>query len=101
MSVLMTLRVKADPAKFEEYAAQNKEKMQAIANRGREHGAIHHAFYGSDDGTLLVIDEWDSPESFQAFFDASPDIGEVMQGSGASSEPEVTFWRKLEGHDEF
>jgi uncharacterized protein (DUF1330 family) len=101
MSVLMTLQVKVDPARWEEYAAENQEKMREIANRGREHGAIHHAFYGSEDGTLLVLDEWDSPESFRTFFDASPDIGEIMQATGAASEPEVTFWRKLETHDEF
>ena len=101
MSVLMTLRVKADPGRFEQYAAENREQLQSIASRGREAGAIHHAFYGSDDGTLLVLDEWDSPESFRSFFDGTPEIGEVMQAVGAEGEPEVSFWRKLDTGDEF
>jgi hypothetical protein len=101
MSVLMTLRVKVDPARFEQYAADNGEQLQAIAGRGREAGAIHHAFYGSDDGTLLVLDEWDSPESFRSFFEGNAEIGEVMQAVGAEGEPEVTFWRKLDAGDEF
>jgi hypothetical protein len=97
----MTLRTKVDPARFEEYAAENREKLQGIAARGREHGAIHHAFYGSDDGTLLVLDEWDSPESFRTFFESTPEIPEMMQATGAEGEPEITFWRKLDSGDEF
>ena len=101
MSVLMTLRVKADPARLEQYAAENKDRLKSISSRGRETGAVHHAFYGSDDGTVLVVDEWDSPESFRSFFEGNAEIGEVMQAVGAEGEPEVSFWRKLDTGDEF
>jgi heme-degrading monooxygenase HmoA len=101
MSVFMTMKVKGDPAKLEEYVAQHEGKLSEISNRGKAAGAIHHAFYGSEDGTIMVVDEWDSPQSFQAFFEADPDIPQVMQAVGVTSEPEVTFWRKLETHDEF
>jgi heme-degrading monooxygenase HmoA len=101
MSVLMTLRVKGDPVKLEQYAEQNQGKLAEIAERGRQAGAISHRFYGSDDGTILVVDEWDSPESFRAFFEADEDIPAVMQSVGAAGEPEITFWRKLRTFDEF
>jgi hypothetical protein len=100
MSVLVTVRVQGDPAKLEEYAAANREKMAEISGRGRAAGAISHRFYGSEDGTIIAIDEWASPESFQGFFEADPDIPQVMQAVGVTSQPEVTFWRKLETYDE-
>lgn len=101
MSVLMSLRVKGDPAKLEEIARETPTKLQAIAERAKAGGCISHRFYGSDDGEFMVVDEWESPEDFQRFFGSSPDIGEVMQAVGVTSEPEVRFWRKLETGDQF
>ncbi|MEA2419537.1 MAG: hypothetical protein QOE60_1743, partial [Thermoleophilaceae bacterium] len=66
----------------------------------RAHGVIAHRFYGSD-GRIMVIDEWPDEQSFQAFFQESGEqIQAMMAASGVTSEPEVTFWRKLETHDE-
>ena len=49
----------------------------------------------------MVVDEWPDPESFQSFFaEARSEIEPMMRDVGATSEPEVTFWRKLESHDE-
>jgi hypothetical protein len=101
MSVLMTFRVAGDPARLEQYASENPDTMRAVRDRAAEHGLTYHRFYGSDDGTVLVVDEWPSQEDFQKFFEASPEIGEMMQEAGASGEPEVTFWRKLETHDDY
>jgi heme-degrading monooxygenase HmoA len=101
MSVLMTMIVQGDPAKLEEYAEENQEKMAQIADRGRAAGAISHRFYGSEQGRILAVDEWDSPESFRSFFESDEDIPVVMQQIGVTSEPEVTFWRKLQTRDEF
>jgi hypothetical protein len=48
----------------------------------------------------MAVDEWPDAESFQAFFDeAQPDIGPVMQATGVTSQPNVTFWRTLETND--
>lgn len=101
MSVIMTLRAKGDPDRLESLAAEDPDRLRGIADRAKEHGAIAHRFYGSDDGQIMVIDEWPDPESFQEFFDAaSSEIQPLMSDMGVSSEPEVTFWRKLETHDE-
>lgn len=100
MSVLMTLRVDGDPKELERRAAGNPDAIRAIADKAKEHGLIAHRFYGSEDGKILVLDEWPDPESFQAFFaEAGAEIEPLMREVGATAEPEVTFWRELESHD--
>jgi heme-degrading monooxygenase HmoA len=100
LSVIMMLRVKADPDALERYANENADQVKRIAEDGRSKGAIHH-YFAAGDGEVVVIDEWDSEESFQGFFDSQAEIPEVMQAAGAASEPEVTFLRKLSTPDEF
>ena len=101
MSLIMTLQMRGDPNRLEAFAAQNKEKMRAIADKAKEHGVIAHRFYGSDDGHLMVVDEWPDAESFQRFFEEmAPQIGPMFEGMGVTEQPQPTFWRKLESHDE-
>jgi heme-degrading monooxygenase HmoA len=101
MSVIMTLRAQGDPQELERRAAENPDRMRAIADRAKEHGLIAHRFYGSDDGQLMVIDEWPDAQSFQAFFEEMrSEIDPLMREVGVTTDPEVTFWRKLESHDE-
>ncbi|MDX6309238.1 MAG: hypothetical protein QOI06_2284 [Nocardioidaceae bacterium] len=95
----MTLRVRGDAKKLEELAAKHPEVPKGISDRGREAGAISHHFYGNDD-EILVVDEWPDEETFRGFFDASPEIAGLMQEVGVTSQPEITFWRKLETHDD-
>jgi quinol monooxygenase YgiN len=102
MSVIVTLRFTGDAAKLEEFAAANEEHMPGIVEAAKGHGAIAHRFYGTDDGKLMVVDEWPDAESFQAFFaEQQPQIEPVMQAAGVTSEPEVVFWRKLETGDDY
>ena len=101
MSVIVTIGVNGDPGQLEEYANKHPQVMRAIADQALEHGLIAHRFYGADGGRLLVIDEWPDAESFQTFFDlAQGEIGPLLEAAGATSGPEVTFWRTLETHDE-
>jgi hypothetical protein len=101
MSVMMILRFKGDPSKLEEYAAANQERMRGIAERAKGHGLIAHRFYGSDDGQILVIDEWPDPQTFQTFFEQEqPEIQPIVEGSGAEPQGDPTFLRKLETHDD-
>jgi hypothetical protein len=101
MPVIMTLRLKGDANKLEEFAAEHPDEIRSIADRGKDHGVIAHRFYGSDDGQILVVDEWPDEQSFRTFFSEQSDrIQPLMQAAGVTSEPEITFWRKLETHDE-
>jgi hypothetical protein len=100
MSVIVTIWLQGDPEKFEQYAAENKDKLGAISDRAVEAGVIAHRFYGSD-GQLMVIDEWPNAQSFQGFFGSiQEDIAPMMEAAGVQSEPAVNFWRKLETYDE-
>ena len=101
MSVIVTLRMKADPARLEEVAAQNPERMREIVDIARGSGVLAHRFYGADDGQVMVIDEWPDADSFNSFFESTADrIGPLMQDTGVEGPPEVTIWRKLQTHDD-
>lgn len=99
MSVLMTLHASADPKAIEEYADTNPDKMRAIVERAEQAGVIAHRFYGTEGGRIMVVDEWESEEKFNAFFGEADDIREMMGAVGMTGEPEVTFWRELETND--
>jgi hypothetical protein len=99
MSVMVTLRAKGDPKRLEEIASA--ERMQPIVEQAKSHGLIAHRFYGSDDGQIMVLDEWPDAQSFQSFFEASgPAIQPLMQDAGVQTEPEITMWHKLDTHDD-
>jgi hypothetical protein len=101
MSYLMVMRLKANPDDVERVATGNDEEMRGISERSKEAGAIHHAFYAGD-GEALVVDEWDSPESFQKFFGAEQsNIGPLMQSAGVQGEPDIQFFRKIDSADAF
>lgn len=101
MSIIMTLRVAGDPNALEEFAAANQDHMRGIADRAKERGLIAHRFHGSEDGQIMVADEWPDTESFQAFFEAErSQIEPIMRAAGVTSDPEITIWRRLEAHDE-
>lgn len=101
MSVIMTMKLQGDPQRMESVAKDEADRLGRIIEASKEHGVIAHRFYGSDDGQIMVIDEWPDAESFQAFFEGTQaEIGPVMEAVGVSAEPEITFWRKLETGDE-
>jgi heme-degrading monooxygenase HmoA len=99
MSVMMTLRYTGDADKLEAFAKDKHALLMSISDKAKQHGVLSHRFYASDN-ELMVVDEWPSEEAFQAFFDASPEISSVMQDSGATSRPTITFWRKLDTGDD-
>jgi hypothetical protein len=100
MSVYMSLRMQADPARLEEAARENQDTLLAIADRAKGQGCIHHTF-AARDSEVIVMDEWESEEAFQRFFEADPDIPSLMQKAGVSGEPEIKFYRPLRLGDEF
>jgi hypothetical protein len=101
MSVIMTFRIQGDPKRLEERAADNPDAMRAIADEAKKAGLIAHRFYGSDDGQIMVCDEWPDPESFQRFFEANrAQIEPMMAEVGATGQPDIVFWHKLDTHDE-
>ncbi len=100
MSVIMTLRMQGDPKKLEQLAGEDRQLLRSITDRAEEHGLIAHRFYGSEDGEILVVDEWPDADSFQRFFENERPAIEPIFAEVASGEPQITFWRKLETHDD-
>jgi hypothetical protein len=99
MSVIMTLRVRADPKKLEEYSAADPDRMRSIAEAAKSHGLIAHRFYGGD-GEIMVVDEWPDESSFHAFFAATGDrIGPMFEAAGMSEEPHPALWHVLDTAD--
>jgi hypothetical protein len=102
MSVLMGLRVTADPARVEEALKRDPERLNGIAQRARDAGCIHHAFYANEaGGEVLVVDEWPDANSFMSFFDSTPEVGEMMGEAGVTERPTPVFWRRLDTPDTF
>jgi hypothetical protein len=100
MSVIMTMWIQGDPGELERLAGENPDAIRSISKRAEGHGLIAHRFYGSE-GQIMVVDEWPDEQSFQRFFEETRgEIGPMMEQVGASGEPRIVFWRKLETHDE-
>ncbi|HXD53546.1 MAG TPA: hypothetical protein VN618_02210 [Solirubrobacteraceae bacterium] len=101
MAVMVGLRMAVDPDRFMAVVASKGEEMKAISEQGRSKGAVHHMFLAGD-GEVMVADEWDSVESFQAFWEEmGPRIGPIMAEAEVAGEPQPTFWRPLDTPDRF
>ncbi|HXB14592.1 MAG TPA: hypothetical protein VNV44_02490 [Solirubrobacteraceae bacterium] len=101
MSVMMGLRLDVDPDRFMEVIAENAELVESVSQRSRSKGAIHHMFMAGE-GEVMVADEWDSADSFLAFFaESGAEIGSLMQQAGVLNEPQPVFWQPLDTPDRF
>ena len=100
MSVYLSLRFDADPEKVRQATQENKDMFLAIADRAKGMGCIHHTF-ASENGAVVVMDEWESREAFQKFFEGDPDIPKIMQAAGVTSQPETHFYEPMRLGDEF
>jgi len=100
MSVIVTLRFKADSAKLEAYAASNPDVFATVIEKAQGHGLIAHRFYSDNSGGLMVLDEWPDAESFQAFFgETQAEIGPMMGAAGVTEPPEISFWSEMDMPD--
>jgi hypothetical protein len=103
MSVIMVQQVAADPNGLEQFASANKESVRSILEAAKNHGLIAHRFYGSEDGSkVLILDEWPDRESFESFAEEQArQIEPMLEAARATETSEPTFWRELTTHDAF
>jgi hypothetical protein len=100
VSVLTTMRVEGDTDQFRSFLQSGAADLREIAEQARAAGCLHHRF-GVGDGYVLVVDEWESPEHFQRFFEGNDKLAAVMRNAGARSEPELTFLEAVASPDQF
>ena len=98
MSVFVNVRIKASP----DGLMKVSDAMPPIAERAKSLGCLHHRFLASEDGTtVVVVDEWESKEAFEKFFNEGEDVRALMESAGVTEPPKVTFWRPLDTPDQF
>ena len=100
MSVLVVARLKVDPAEFQDLVTRRGDELGPISERGRAAGAVHHQFVAGD-GEVLIIDEWDDPAHFEAFFGGQPEIADLMADGGVEGPPAVSVYQILDTPDRF
>ena len=100
MSVLVTMRVEGDTQQFRRFVDGEGDRLRAIADAARADGCLHHRF-GVGDGYVLVVDEWETAEHFQRFFEGNEELPGVMRDAGARGEPEFTFTEAITSPDQF
>src|SRR3954451_13321064 len=99
MSVLAVIKVPGDVSIFQKEMANRADEFEAIGNRAKSAGAIHH-WFGIGDGYVMAIDEWGTAEQFQVFF-GDPALQEFIGSIGGAGDPEVTITEAISSPDEF
>jgi quinol monooxygenase YgiN len=101
MSVLIVSKMSGDVAAFRKALNERPDEFTAWAEKGRAAGAIHHQF-GVGDGYVVVVDEWESVEQFEAFF-GDPELQAFIGSAGGdpNSQPELTVGEAIASPDKF
>ena len=101
MSFLITVKVPGDVAKFRQALNDRADDFKAISEKGRSAGALHHRF-GIGDGYIHVLDEWDDPANFEAFFGSDELQAFVASvGGDTSTAPDVVVSEAISSVDQF
>jgi quinol monooxygenase YgiN len=100
MSVLVIAKFQGDTGKFLQSMKERADEFAKISEDSKAVGGLHHKF-GVGDGFILVIDEWESVEQFQAFM-SNPDLQAFIGSVGAApGAPEVIVAEAITSPDEF
>src|ERR1039457_1508368 len=96
MSVVVTIHFQvSDVAKAIEGLHDKAEFLEEITASTKDAGILHHRFV-SGDGELVVIDEWETAEQFQSFFDGNPKVAAVMASIGMTGAPEISVFESID-----
>jgi quinol monooxygenase YgiN len=101
MSVLVTVKVPGNTDVFRKSLEEHSDEFARISQDARTKGAIHHQF-GLGDGFVLVVDEWESVEQFQAFF-GDPELQAFIASVGGdpAAAPDITVTEWTDSSDRF
>lgn len=101
MSVLLVGKMSGDVAAFRTALAERGDEFAMWADKAKALGAIHHRF-GVGDSYVLIVDEWESADQFEAFF-GNPDLQAFIASAGGdtTSSPDITVTEAISSPDEF
>lgn len=100
MSVLVTIKVPGTVDVFTKSLQERADEFAAIAARSKPSGALHHQF-GIGPNYVLVVDEWETAEQFEAFF-ADPDLHAFIGSVGGDpTASEITVATAIDSPDRF
>jgi heme-degrading monooxygenase HmoA len=74
--------------------------MEEVSEDAKPQGALHHRFLAGD-GELLVVDEWETAEGFQKFFEGNEKIAKVTAEAGVTGPPDVSVFSPVEAPGTF
>lgn len=96
MSVTVVLHIPvSDVTKAVEALHANAKLLEEITESTKSAGMLHHRFL-SGDGELVVIDEWETTEQFQSFFEGNPKVATVMEAAGVTGPPQVSVFGSID-----
>ena len=101
MSVLVSLKMSGNVDIFTKSIEERAEEFVQIAESAKSAGAMHHQFAVGPD-YVMVVDEWDSAEHFEAFF-SDPKLQEFIGeiGGDTSVPPDITVGNSVDSADRF
>ena len=100
MSTLIVGKFAGDTTKFRQALTDRADEFAAIGDRAKQAGCIHHRF-GVGDGFVVVVDEWETAEQFQRFFE-DPELQSFIASTGAAAQPpELSITEAVSSPDEF
>ena len=73
----------------------NAALLEEITKDTKAGGLIHHTFVAGE-GELVVIDEWDTAEQFQSFFEGNAKVAKVMESIGVTGPPAIAVYNEVE-----
>ena len=94
--MIMRARVEGDPKKLQQRYRSDPD-VAALEKAGPPKGVLRHRTF-STDTEIIVVDEWERPEQFQAWID-NPEVQKIM-GRLSIGKPEVIFAEQLTLGDE-
>jgi quinol monooxygenase YgiN len=101
MSVLITGKFHGDVNTFRKAAAERADELAEVSAQARSAGCLHHRF-GVGTDFVIIVDEWETAEAFDKFFNA-PQLQALVAEMGASQDvaPEITITEAISTSDQF
>jgi heme-degrading monooxygenase HmoA len=85
----------SDVAKAIEALQSHSALLEEITEDTKGSGLLHHKFVAGD-GEVVVIDEWETAEQFQSFFEGNAKVEQVTTLIGVIGPPSISIFTSFE-----